>query len=100
MTDPQPVLLLTGMTVQGCQDCTTLTACFKMLEGFEGVLERPVIGRELHANHLQLLSAYAADLGTVRLSKAVLELSTSTIESLYWLSRVTGSDIRYIILSV
>ena len=39
---------------------------FKLLEGFEGVLERPVIAHELHANHLRLLSLYAADLGAVR----------------------------------
>lgn len=40
-------------------------ATFKLLEGFEGVLERPLIAKELHVNHLRLLSVYSADLGAV-----------------------------------
>lgn len=55
------------LLLQGCQDCCTVSATFKLLEGFEGILERPVIAQELHVNHLRLLSAYAADLGAVRL---------------------------------
>ena len=43
-------------------------ATFKLLEGFEGVLERPLIAKELHVNHLRLLSAYSADLGAVSTS--------------------------------
>ena len=50
-------------TLQGVQDCTTVSATFKLLEGFEGILERPLIAAELHVSHLRLLSAYAADLG-------------------------------------
>ena len=59
-TSDTPVMLC-----QGCEDCTTVVATFKLLEGFEGVLERPVIASDLHRNHLRLLSAYAADLGEV-----------------------------------
>lgn len=51
--------------MQGVQDCTTVSATFKLLEGFEGILERPLIASELHLNHLRLLSSYAADLGAV-----------------------------------
>ena len=56
-------LVLAGL--QGVQDCTTVTATFKLLEGFEGLLERPLIAAELRVSHLRLLSAYAADLGAV-----------------------------------
>lgn len=51
--------------MQGCQDCMTVSATFKLLESFEGILERPLIARELHANHLRLLTAYSTDLGAV-----------------------------------
>lgn len=50
---------------QACEDCTTVSATFKLLEGFEGVLDRPLIAADLHVNHLRLLTAYAADLGAV-----------------------------------
>lgn len=52
-------------TLQACEDCTTVSATFKLLEGFEGILERPLIAADLHLHHLRLLSSYAADLGAV-----------------------------------
>ena len=52
-------------SMQACQDCTTVNATFKLLEGFEGLLERPVIASELHVNHMRLLSSYSEDLGSV-----------------------------------
>lgn len=40
-------------------------ATFKLLEGFEGILDRPVIASDLYVNHMRLLAAYSDDLGSV-----------------------------------
>ena len=50
----------------GFDDCATLTAAFKLIDSFEGLLEREFIQADLERKHLELLSAYGADLRDVQ----------------------------------
>ena len=52
--------------LQAVDDCTTVAAIFKLLEGFEGLLEREAIARELERKYLELLVAFSVDLRQVR----------------------------------
>ena len=53
---------LASVLTQGFDDCATITGKFKLLDSFEGLLERPIIHDELEKKHLTLISAYGADL--------------------------------------
>ena len=55
-----------ALIVQAVDDCTTVAAIFKLLEGFEGLLEREAIAKELERKYLELLSAFSIDLRQVR----------------------------------
>lgn len=51
--------------LQAFDDCTTLAATFKLLESFEGLLERDTIAAELAKKHLTMVTAFADDIKEV-----------------------------------
>jgi len=50
----------------GFDDCATITAQFKLLDTFEGMLLRPIIKDELDKKRSLLIQTYAADLAEVQ----------------------------------
>ena len=50
---------------QGFEDCATVFAAFKLIESFEGLLEREFIQADLERRQADLLRAYASDLKDV-----------------------------------
>lgn len=40
---------------QAFDDCTTVAATFKLLESFEGMLDRDAISRDLELKHVELV---------------------------------------------
>lgn len=50
---------------QAFDDCTTLAATFKLLDSFEGLLERDAIAAELAKKHLTMVTAFADDIKEV-----------------------------------
>ena len=52
-------------SMQAVDDCTTVAAIFKLLEGFEGLLEREAIAGELERKYLELLAAFSVDIRQV-----------------------------------
>ncbi len=50
---------------QAFDDCTTIGSTFKLLDSFEGLLDREVIAHDLEKKHTDLLQAYARDLKDV-----------------------------------
>jgi len=57
---------LAAVLVQGFDDAATLSARFKLLESFEGLLERPIIKDELDKKQAVLMDSYVADLRHVQ----------------------------------
>lgn len=57
---------LASVLTQGFDDCDTIIAKFKLLDSFEGLLNRPIIQDELEKKHITLLELYKADLKTVQ----------------------------------
>jgi dynein heavy chain len=57
---------LAAVLVQGFDDAATLSARFKLLDSFEGLLERPIIKDELDKKQAVLMDAYVADLRHVQ----------------------------------
>jgi dynein heavy chain len=53
------------LLLQAFDDCTTLAATFKLLESFEGLLERDAIAVELAKKHLTMVAAFADDVKEV-----------------------------------
>ena len=51
---------------QGFDDCATVYGAFKLIESFEGLLEREFIQADLERKHLELLNAFGADLRDVQ----------------------------------
>lgn len=51
--------------VQAFDDCTTVASIFKLLDSFEGLLDRGVIAADLERKHLDLVSGYGQDLKEV-----------------------------------
>lgn len=51
---------------QGFEDCATVFAAFKLIESFEGLLEREFIQADLERKHLELIKSYGADLRDVQ----------------------------------
>jgi dynein heavy chain len=56
---------LASILTQGFDDCDTIIGKFKLLESFEGLLNRPIIQDELEKKHITLLELYKQDLKTV-----------------------------------
>jgi len=56
---------LSSVLTQSFDDCDTMIGKFKLLESFEGLLNRPTIQDELERKHVTLLEIYKADLKTV-----------------------------------
>ncbi|KAK9822882.1 hypothetical protein WJX74_000347 [Apatococcus lobatus] len=56
---------LGSIIFQAVDDCTTVAAIFKLLEGFEGLLEREAIAGELERKYLELLAAFSVDIRQV-----------------------------------
>ena len=52
--------------VQGVDDCATVAAVFKLLDSFEGLLERPAIAAQLEVKLTSLLRNFLIDLQEVR----------------------------------
>ena len=47
-------------------DCSTVYGRFKLLDSFEGLLERPIIQDELEKKYVGLVQSYGSDLKTVQ----------------------------------
>lgn len=56
---------LASILTQGFDDCDTIIGKFKLLDSFEGLLNRPIIQDELEKKQISLLELYKADLKTV-----------------------------------
>ena len=56
---------LGSVIIQAFDDCTTVAGTFKLLDSFEGLLEREIIQADLEKKHADLLRAYAHDLRDV-----------------------------------
>ncbi|GBF97683.1 flagellar outer dynein arm heavy chain beta [Raphidocelis subcapitata] len=56
---------LGALIIQAFDDCTTLSSTFKLLESFEGLLEREAIAAELTKKQAELVKAFAADVAEV-----------------------------------
>ena len=56
----RPLLL-----AQAFDDCTTVSSIFKLLDSFEGLLDRGVIAAELERKHLELVREFRIDLKDV-----------------------------------
>ena len=57
---------LGSIVIQAFDDCTTVSACFKLLESFEGLLEREIIAADLEKKNADLIRSFAADLKDVQ----------------------------------
>ena len=55
-----------SVLMTGFDDCATIFAAFKLIESFEGLLDRETIQADLERKHLDLLRAYADDLRDVQ----------------------------------
>lgn len=53
------------VVVAAFDDAANMTATFKLLDSFEGLLEREAIAAELERKHFQLLVSYGDELATV-----------------------------------
>ena len=53
------------MHLQACEDCSTTGAVLKLLDSFEGLLERPALAADLRREHEALISELNADLKQV-----------------------------------
>lgn len=51
--------------MQGVDDCATVAAVFKLLDSFEGLLERPAIAAQLEVKLTSLLRSFLIDLQEV-----------------------------------
>jgi len=56
---------LASILTQGFDDCDTIIGKFKLLDSFEGLLNRPIIQDELEKKHITLLELYKQDLKVV-----------------------------------
>jgi dynein heavy chain len=56
---------LASVLTQSFDDCDTVIGKFKLLDGFEGLLNRQIIQDELEKKHVTLLELYKADLKIV-----------------------------------
>lgn len=56
---------LAAIIIQAFDDCTTISMTFKLLDSFEGLLDREAIAASLERKHADLLYAYACDLKEV-----------------------------------
>lgn len=56
---------LAAIIIQAFDDCTTISMTFKLLDSFEGLLDREVIAADLEKKHADLLNSYASDLKDV-----------------------------------
>ena len=56
---------LASVITQAFDDCTTVGTTFKLLDSFEGLLDREIIQADLERKHMDLLRAYGADLKEV-----------------------------------
>lgn len=52
---------LSAILMVAFDDCATIEARFKLLESFEGLLERPIVKDELDKKHAQLLQSFAEE---------------------------------------
>lgn len=57
---------LASILTQGFDDCDTINGKFKLLDSFEGLLNRPIIQDELEKKHITLLELYKNDLKVVQ----------------------------------
>lgn len=57
---------LGSVVTQGFDDCSSVTGHFKLLDSFEGLLERPLVQDELEKKHSVLIEAYSRDLQAVQ----------------------------------
>jgi dynein heavy chain len=57
---------LSAVLVQAFDEASTMDAKFKLLENFEGLVDRPIIRDAMHLRKLPLIKSYMADLQTVQ----------------------------------
>ena len=53
---------LASVLSQGFDDCVTIIGKFKLLDSFEGLLNRPILADELEKKHTTLIGSYGDDL--------------------------------------
>jgi dynein heavy chain len=70
-------------------DCSNVYGKFKLLDSFEGLLERPIIQDELEKKYIGLVQAYGQDLKTVQ--EIFLEYRDSTTPALWNLPPIAGA---------
>eukprot|EP00854_Cymbomonas_tetramitiformis_P002137 gene2137-2836_t len=51
---------------QAFDDCTTIAATFKLMDAFEGLLDREIIQADLERKHIDLMRAYGREVITVQ----------------------------------
>lgn len=57
---------LASIITQAFDDCSTVTDSFKLLDSFEGLLERELIQAEFEKKHIELVRAFGDELRTVQ----------------------------------
>jgi len=57
---------MASVLTQGFDDCATVNGCFKLLESFDQVLERPLVNEELENKNLSLLMEFGKDVALVQ----------------------------------
>ena len=57
---------LAAVITQAFDDCDTMYGRFKLLDSFEGLLDRPIIQDELEKKHIVLIDSYKQDLKAVQ----------------------------------
>mmetsp|Transcript_25005 Transcript_25005/g.85566 ORF Transcript_25005/g.85566 Transcript_25005/m.85566 type:complete len:4525 (+) Transcript_25005:136-13710(+) len=58
---------LASVITQAFDDCTTVGTRFKLLDSFEGLLEREIIQADLEKKHVELIRAFGEDLKAVQI---------------------------------
>ena len=57
---------LGSIIVQAFDDCSTLTATFKLLDSFDGMLEREIIASDLEKKHAALINSFGEEIRDVQ----------------------------------
>lgn len=66
--------------MQGFDECTTVSAAFKLFEGFDGLVERDAISTDLERKHADLVRCFLFELREVRGGWAVGGLGGKDME--------------------
>jgi hypothetical protein len=56
---------------QAFDDCTTIGNCFKLMDSFEGLLDRDLIATDLEKKHVDLMRAYGNEVPMLTQSRSL-----------------------------